>query len=496
MKKIVVLFVLISIMLMSVQNTNAQQFNKNIIGYFTSWSVYVRDYHVPDIPANKINYINYAFANIDHNAGIIILGDAYADIDKFYPGDSWEPGSLRGSFHQLQILKENHPHVKTFISIGGWTWSAYFSDIALTEQSRQIFAASCVEFIQEYEFDGIDIDWEYPVSGGLESNIYRPEDKQNFTLLLAELRSQLDEAGDYLLTIAAPSSPLIRENIEIDLIHQYLDWINIMTYDFHGPWSGVSDPVTHFNSPVYMIEDDPTPEPYYSSFNMSAAVEGYIAQGVPLEKINASLPFYGRGFDGVQNENNGLFQTYTGPASGGTWEAGVFDYWDLSQNYIDMNGYVSYWNDEAKVPWIYNPNTQKMISYDNPQSMEIKIDYIKSMDLGGTMFWEFSGDRYGVLLNTIYESINSTTYTSENQSNWNKISIYPNPLSTSATIEFPNSENKKFSIIITNSSGKIVYSIINITDSKIEIEKGDLLSGIYFVEAKGDSIYRGKMIVK
>jgi len=409
MRKTILFSFVISILFSFAQSTNGQQFNKKIIGYYTSWSVYVRNYHVPDIPADKINYINYAFANIDNATGTIKLGDYYADVDKWYPGDSWHPDSLRGCFHQLQILKANNPHVKTFISIGGWTWSTYFSNIALTQQSREIFAASCVDFIQEYEFDGVDIDWEYPVSGGLGSNIYRPEDKQNFTLLLAELRSQLDQAGDYLLTIAAPASPLIQENIEIDLIHQYLDWINIMTYDFHGPWGGVPDPVTNFNTPLYVVPEDPTPEPYHSSFNMSAAVEGYLGQGVPMEKLHASLAFYGRGFGGVPNVNNGLFATYIGPANAGTWENGVFDYWDLAQNYIDMNGYVSYWNDVAKVPWIYNPNTQNMISYDNPQSMEIKVNYIKSMNLGGVMFWEFSGDKYEALLNTIYQTVNDTT---------------------------------------------------------------------------------------
>jgi chitinase len=301
--------------------------------------------------------------------------------------------------------------------------------------------------------------------------------------LLAELRSQLDEAGDYLLTIAAPSSPLIRENIEVELIHQYLDWLNIMTYDLHGPWGGDPDPVTHFNSPLYIIEDDPTPEPYYSSFNMSAAVEGYIAEGVPLEKINASLPFYGRGFDGVPNENNGLFQTYTGPASGGTWEAGVFDYWDLAQNYIDMNGYTSYWNDEAKVPWIYNPNTQKMISYDNPQSMEIKVNYIKSMDLGGTMFWEFSGDKYGVLLNTVYETINTETSVSENEEDsfqQNVIEAFPNPATD--IINF-NSVNGIESIQVFDYMGKQVFEK-EIYNNIYQLNISNLRDGIYILQIK------------
>ena len=395
--------------LLCVRNAQTQDFDRNVIGYFTSWAVYVRDYHVPDIPADKINYINYAFANINPATGTVVLGDSYADIDRWYPGDSWEPGSLRGSFRRLQILKEEYPHLKTLISVGGWTWSTYFSDIALTDESRQLFATSCVDFIQEYGFDGVDLDWEYPVSGGLPGNIYRPEDKENYTLLLAELRTQLDQAGDYLLTIAAPASPMNRENYELDQIHQYLDWINVMTYDFHGPWGDPeADPVTNFNTPLFVPADDPLVEPYHSSFNLSAVVEGYLAAAVPRAKLNTGLAFYGRGFGVVPDENNGLYANYSGPSNAGTWENGVFDYWDLEQNYIDLNGYSAYWHDEAKVPWIYNSNTQIMVSYDSPQSIEEKVNYINSIDLGGVMFWEFSADRQGVLLDVVYETIAPT----------------------------------------------------------------------------------------
>ncbi|NOZ07710.1 MAG: glycoside hydrolase family 18 protein, partial [FCB group bacterium] len=284
---------------------SAQDFDKNIVGYFVSWGVYVRDYHVPDIPVDKVNVINYAFANISN--GQIALGDPYADIDMYYPGDCWDPGCLRGSFHQLQILKETNPHLKTLISVGGWTWSHYFSQVAATAESRALFAESCVEFVQQYGFDGVDIDWEYPVSGGLPGNIYSPDDRENFTLLLSELRGQLDAAGDYLLTIAAPASPLVIANIEVENIHPYLDWINIMSYDFHGPWGGDADVVTNFLSALYPLEEDPLEEPYHSQFNLSAAVETYLGFGVPAEKLNPGLPFYGRGFANVANENNGLF---------------------------------------------------------------------------------------------------------------------------------------------------------------------------------------------
>ena len=381
-------------------------FDKNVIGYYTSWSIYARNYEVSDIPADKINVINYAFANINPNSGTISLGDPYADIDKFYPGDCWDEGCLRGNFNQLQILKQNYPHLRTLISVGGWTWSTYFSDIAMTEESREIFAQSCVDFIVEYGFDGIDIDWEYPVEGGLDGNHNSPLDKQNFTLLLQKIRELLDlqasiDGNQYLLTVATTASSIYVENIEVDLIHPYLDWINLMSYDLHGPWGGESNAVTNFNSSLYAIDEDPSPYPINEDFNLDASVQLYIQLGVPREKLNAGLAFYGRGFSGVLNENNGLFVPYTGVPEIGTWENGVFDYWDLYNNYINMNGYVSYWHPQGKVPWIYNPSTQIMISYDDEESIAEKVSYIIEEDIGGVMFWEFSCDKFSNLLNTV-----------------------------------------------------------------------------------------------
>jgi len=381
-------------------------FDKNVIGYYTSWSIYARNYEVSDIPADKVNVINYAFANINPNSGTISLGDPYADIDKFYPGDCWDEGCLRGNFHQLQILKQNYPHLRTLISVGGWTWSTYFSDIAMTEESREIFAQSCVDFIVEYGFDGVDIDWEYPVEGGLDGNHNSILDKQNFTFLLQKIRELLDlqsdiDGNDYLLTVATTASSIYVENIEVDLIHPYLDWINLMSYDLHGPWGGESNAVTNFNSSLYAIDEDPSPYPINEDFNLDASIQLYIQLGVPKEKLNAGLAFYGRGFAGVLNENNGLFVPYTGVPGIGTWENGVFDYWDLYNNYINMNGYVSYWHPQGKVPWIYNPSTQIMISYDDEESIAEKVSYVISEDIGGVMFWEFSSDKFSNLLNTV-----------------------------------------------------------------------------------------------
>jgi hypothetical protein len=267
-------------------------------------------------------------------------------------------------------------------------------------------------FVDEYGFDGVDIDWEYPVSGGLSSNIYRPEDRENYTLLLSELRRQLDSLEvvnqqDYLLTIAAPANPEIIANLEVELIHLNLDWINVMTYDFHGPWGGPGDIVTNFNTPLYVASDDPTPEPYHSTFNLDHAINEYLDLTVPEDKLHPGLAFYGRGFGSVENVNNGLFANYSGASWAGTWEPGVFDYWDLAANYVNIGGYVAYWHEEAKVPWVHSPITGIMISYDNPISITEKGNYIIENDLAGAMFWEFSADRDSVLLETIYDVLES-----------------------------------------------------------------------------------------
>lgn len=265
-----------------------------IVGYFASWSVYDRDFHVADIHADRLTHINYAFANISAQ-GECMLGDPYADTEKVYPktdNPSDPPDTLRGSFNQLRILKEEHPHLQTLISVGGWNWSARFSDAALTPDARARFAQSCVAFMARYGFDGIDIDWEYPVGGGLAGNGARPEDKPNFTLLLAELRSALDgqaaaDGRDYLLSIAAPAGPTLYTNLELDKIHPYLDWINVMTYDFHTG----AESTTNFHAPLFPASDDPVAGA--AQLNADAALHAYLDAGVPADKLIMGMPFYG-----------------------------------------------------------------------------------------------------------------------------------------------------------------------------------------------------------
>lgn len=375
-----------------------------IIGYFTAWSLNRCGYTAAQIPGDLLTHINYAFAVISPDRDEVVPGFPREDLERAFTAEESVDGAAdtaggpRGHYHQMRKLKQKYPHLKILMSIGGWEGSDRFSDIALTEASRRSFARSCVElFLQQHAgaFDGIDIDWEFPVGGGMKTG--RPEDRHNYTLLLKELREQLDaqsrvDGRPYFLTIAAPASPSILENNqEIDQIHPYLDWINLMTYDFHGVW----DSITNFNAPLYAAPEDPAG----SRLNTHAAVRAYVEAGVPKDKLVVGVPFNGRGWQGVPGENHGLYQPAAGP-SHGTYHAGAFDYTDLKRNYIPRM--ERHWHAAAQVPWLYDPRAGLMISYDDPESIRAKAAYVQSHELGGIMIWELSQDG-GELLRVVAE---------------------------------------------------------------------------------------------
>src|SRR5260221_1435688 len=366
-----------------------------IVGYYTAWSIYARQYFITDIPANELTDLNYAFINLS-NSGECISGDEWGDTGYLYPGDlQCEP--LRGNFKQLKLLKKAHPNLHILMSIGGWTWSNKFSNAALTPESRTRLATSCIAFMRRYGFDGIDIDWEFPVSGGLVKEASRPEDKANFTLLLAEFRQQLDSQDKrYLLTIAAPATRQFYENFELDQIGRYVDWVNLMSYTFHGGWSKM----TNLFAPLYASSTDPSEdETMRREFNVDAVVKVYVNASIPSDKIVVGVPFYGMGWEGVPDVNNGLYQSFTGLPHG-TWGDGIYDYRDLEAHYLST--YKRYWNADAQVPWLYSSQSQIMISYEDPQSLKIKADYVKQNHLGGIMIWEIDyDDKSHTLLRTV-----------------------------------------------------------------------------------------------
>ncbi len=348
-----------------------------VVGYLASWGVSSKGTRIAELPARDLTHIFYAFGEI--------RDDGQAGVDN--------PGT---NFDELARLKGRNPHLKLAISIGGWTGSGKFSNVALTDSSRRVFAQSAIDlFIRQHPglFDGIDIDWEFPVAGGMQGNVERPVDKENFTLLLAELRRLLDTEGvknhrHYELTIAASARPQEIANLQIARLEPLLDFINVMTYDYHsGPGT------TNFNAPLYAAKGDPTPE-----LNVHATMRAFLDAGVAPAKLLVGIPFYGHGYGGVPNINDGLFQRGTGTPVG--WKGTDGDWRALAQSRLRDARYVRHWESRAQVPWLYDSTTGTWVSYDDPQSVAAKVRYVRDHSLGGVVIWELGGDD-GALMRAI-----------------------------------------------------------------------------------------------
>jgi chitinase len=358
-----------------------------LAGYYPGWAA--DRYPVSAIPADQLTHVLYAFANVSAS------GECVAS----------NPGQDDANWQALQTLKQAHPQLKVLISVGGWSQSGLFSDVAASAPARTHFADSCGAFVTAHGFDGLDIDWEFPAEGGLPTNHTRPDDGLNFTALLAELRRALVAQGAadgrrYLLTIAAPAGRSQYKHLELKLIPSYLDWINLMTYDFT---TGES-PTTNFNAPLFAAPGDPAPEARRQSHNAAAAVQAYLAAGVPGRKLVLGAAFYGRGWQGVPSANDGLYQPDTGPAKGTYADDGVFSYADLESRYLPS--YTRHFQAEAKVAWLYNPATKIFITYEDPESLGLKADYAVGQNLAGMMFWELSqDDPQHSLLNSLYNHL-------------------------------------------------------------------------------------------
>jgi len=333
---------------------------ERVVAYVATWSP------PPTIHTHKLTHLNVAFAHIDPDHRVLVEAPA--------------------AIQTLTALKKVDPRLKILLSVGGWQAEG-FSDAALTEASRQAFADSAADVLRRFSLDGIDIDWEYPGIG--QAGIrFRPEDKQNFTLLLKTLRATLGPR--YLLTIAAADHELV-ENIELDRVPAYVDWINLMSYDFFNSLTAT----TGHHAGLYRAE-----HALPRDRNTDSAVSEYLAAGVPPEKIVLGVAFYGRGFAGVTARNNGLNQPYE------HFEA-AHDYQDLVANFIGRRGFTRYWDNRAQAPYLWNPGTRVFISYDDPQSIAVKARYVLQHRLGGIMFWELSEDRNDELLDVINANLTS-----------------------------------------------------------------------------------------
>jgi chitinase len=403
------------------------------MAYFAQWRIY-SGYFPRNVDtsgaADRLTHINYAFGNVSEDGRCFIrnepgVGDAFADFQRVYPAAESVDGVadsptqlLRGNFNQLRKLKAAHPRLRTLISLGGFTWSKFFSNAALTPESRREFAQSCINLYLRGNlpqlpddpsaggvgagagvFDGIDIDWEYPAAEGAPGNVVRPEDTRNFTLLLAELRRQLDALGrqdhrHYLLTAALPAGADKIARIEVGRIHRSLDWLNLLTYDFHGPWEATGP--TQFHSNLFLSPDDPNPVGSPVRVSVDDVVNAYLRGGAPRSKLVIGVPAYGHGWTGVPaGASNGLFQPATGPAPDPEFGAGTASYRTLA-------GFAgqAFRDRVTRGFWKYDGTT--FWAYDDPGVLRDKGSYVRARGLGGLYMWELSlDDGQATLVRTI-----------------------------------------------------------------------------------------------
>jgi len=331
----------------------------------------------PDIDASKLTHINYAFANV---------------VD----GQVVEGSSQDGAnFAALAELRRTHPRLKVLVSVGGWKWSTGFSDAALTAESRRRFVDSAVAFVRRHALDGVDIDWEYPAMPG-DSNPHRPDDTSNFTTLMAALRAGLDaEAAPAgrtaLLTMAAGAFPAFLAHTEMNAVQRSVDFVNLMTYDFRVE---SVDRMTGHHANLRAHPDDE------KQLSVERAVRDFRAAGVPGRKLVVGVPFYGRAWEQVTPERNGLYQPGQPLAMP----------LDMSPGGIDAllasgDGWVRGWDERAQAPYLWHRERHIFASIEDEESLRLKARYVREEDLAGVMFWEYFGDPSGRLLNALRDEL-------------------------------------------------------------------------------------------
>lgn len=399
--RLIVAFVMVLCLGVATANAQEEVSQPRIVGYYTYYSIYDERYMVTDIPAHMLTHLNYAYVDISENLQCV-SADQWADTGFSYPGDR-STERVRGNFKQMWLLRAEHPNLKILMSIGGWEFSDNFSEAALTEESRARFVRSCVGYMRDNGFDGIDIDWRYPEVGGKDPAAARPEDGENLTLLIAEFRSQLEAASEederrYLLTMTAPAVEALYSPIELEQVHGDLDWINLTAYGFHGSWSTQSN----HHAALYLNERDPTGD---ASLTVSGAVEAYLDAGVPAEKIVLGVGLFAQTWRNVlPSDYFGLFRPVEGVPTG-TRANGILYYKDLA-SFLNSPNYVRFFDDAAQAAWMYNAERRIGISYENEVSLVHKAAYVQSMDLGGIAIWELAyDDANHTLLTNIYRAL-------------------------------------------------------------------------------------------
>jgi chitinase len=400
--------------------SQARHHGKVFGGYFEEWGIRYANYNIADLEKNgvadELTHLIYAFGNVTPTTSpaCAVADPLAAYEDSTLPSVSGKAytAPLFGNFGAIQQLKARHPNLTVLISLGGQAGNvAGFTTAASTEAGRAALAASCIDMFVKGNiapgvsapglFDGFNIDWEFPTAA----------DKQSFTALLKEFRTQLSAltktTGEkYTLTFDSPADPQKYVNIDLKAAADQVDFLTIDGYDYAGTW----DKQTNESSSLYDSVADPAPS---DAGSIDATVRAYLKAGVPAAKYTMGMPLYAVGWTGVSAANHGLYQNATGdspvlladgsgvcpnpsktaasPGCDTILTAGFLTYSTI-ENLTNKNGFVPWYDSERSGATLYNPATETFYSYDNPTSVAAKTAYIKKNKLGGAYVWALNDD--------------------------------------------------------------------------------------------------------
>lgn len=374
--------------LLTLYTCEGQEYKR--VCYYTNWAQYrpgTGKYTPDNINPKLCTHIIYAFAQV---------------VNSQIKTREWNDEQM---FKKFQQIKQSNPQLKTLIGVGGWNaGSSEFTKMVENQSNRQTFIKSTLQFLRNFGFDGLDLDWEYPAARG-----GKPSDKQNYVLLVKELKGAFSR-DNFLLTAAVPAGKSNIDNgYSVKQLAQYLDFFNLMSYDLHGSW----ERETGENSPLYPGSHD---KGAARQLNMNWAAKYWESQGVPKQKLIIGMGMYGRSFTLTDPAHNTVGAPAQGPGQAGqfTREAGFLSYYEICTKQESGQG-VTRWDDEQKVP--YYTSGRLWVGFDNEKSITEKVHWLKDSGYGGAMIWALDLDDFKQvckssrrpypLLSTIYDLLSS-----------------------------------------------------------------------------------------
>lgn len=342
--------VIIFALFFSIQLKAQKTVKPNVIAYYTGQNSVIDSF-----PIEKLSHLIYSFGHLKGDSLNISLAKDSALITK------------------MVALKQRNPDLKVMIAMGGWSACKDCSEVFSRADGRKTFAKTTKEILNFFHADGIDIDWEYPSVMGFPGHRYTADDKHNFTLLIKELRKKLGKKAEISFA-AGGTKNCIDSCFEWDKVMPLVNRVNVMSYDLV---SGYATQSGH-HTPLYATAQQ--------SLSGDYAVKALIDLGVPAQKIALGAAFYARIFENTTDANQGLYQP-TKFLSGISFK-------DLKKQFTTENGYTYYWDDNAKAPYYYNPQTKYFVTFDDPKSISLKTKYVIDQKLNGIMFWELTNDAY------------------------------------------------------------------------------------------------------